>query len=140
MSLKIRLARAGSKKRPYYHVVIADVRSPRDGRFIEQVGSWNPLLPKDGGERVKIDAERVKHWMSHGALPTDRVAPLPRRGRRHQARSPLQPDQGPAGQEGQERTAALKKAQEDAAAAIAAAAAEPAVAEEAPAEEAATAE
>ena len=73
MSLKIRLARAGSKKRPYYHVVIADVRSPRDGRFIEQVGSWNPLLPKDG-ERVKIDAERVKHWMSHGALPTDRVA------------------------------------------------------------------
>ncbi len=74
MSLKIRLARAGSKKRPYYHVVIADVRSPRDGRFIEQVGSWNPLLPKDGGERVKIDADRVKHWMDHGALPTDRVA------------------------------------------------------------------
>ncbi len=74
MSLKIRLARAGSKKRPYYHVVVADVRSPRDGRFIEQVGSWNPLLPKDGGERVKIDAERIKHWMSHGALPTDRVA------------------------------------------------------------------
>ena len=73
MSLKIRLARAGSKKRPYYHVVIADVRSPRDGRFIEQVGSWNPLLPKDG-ERVKINEERVKHWLSHGALPTDRVA------------------------------------------------------------------
>ena len=73
MSLKIRLARAGSKKRPYYHVVIADVRSPRDGRFIEQVGSWNPLLPKEGGERVKLDAERIAHWMSHGALPTDRV-------------------------------------------------------------------
>ena len=73
MSLKIRLARAGSKKRPYYHVVVADVRSPRDGRFIEQIGSWNPLLPKDA-ERIKIDADRVKHWLSHGALPTDRVA------------------------------------------------------------------
>ena len=73
MSLKIRLARAGSKKRPYYHVVVADVRSPRDGRFIEQIGSWNPLLPKDG-ERVKVDADRVKHWLGHGALPTDRVA------------------------------------------------------------------
>jgi small subunit ribosomal protein S16 len=75
MSLKIRLARAGSKKRPYYHVVIADARSPRDGRFIEQVGSWNPLLPKDG-ERVKVNEERVKYWLSHGALPTDRVQRL----------------------------------------------------------------
>ena len=73
MALKIRLARAGSKKRPYYHIVVADVRSPRDGRFIEAVGAWNPLLPKDG-ERIKIDEERVKHWLSHGALPTDRVA------------------------------------------------------------------
>ena len=72
MALKIRLARAGSKKRPYYHVVIADARSPRDGRFIESLGSWNPLLPKDG-ERVKVDADRVKHWLSHGAQPTDRV-------------------------------------------------------------------
>ena len=99
MALKIRLARAGSKKRPYYHVVVADVRSPRDGRFIEQLGSWNPLLPKDG-ERVKIDADRVKHWLGHGALPTDRVAALPRRGRHRQARGPQQPDQGPAGQEG----------------------------------------
>ncbi len=72
MALKIRLARAGSKKRPYYHVVVADARSPRDGRFIESLGSWNPLLPKDG-ERVKVDADRVKHWLSHGAQPTDRV-------------------------------------------------------------------
>ncbi|WP_245462734.1 30S ribosomal protein S16, partial [Mesorhizobium sp. M7A.F.Ca.CA.002.15.1.1] len=72
MPLKIRLARAGSKKRPYYHVVIADARSPRDGRFIESIGSWNPLLPKDG-ERVKVDADRVKHWLAHGAQPTDRV-------------------------------------------------------------------
>ena len=75
MSLKIRLARAGSKKRPYYHVVVADVRSPRDGRFIETVGSWNPLLPKDG-DRVKLDADRVKHWLSNGAQPTERVEKL----------------------------------------------------------------
>ena len=69
MALKIRLARAGSKKRPYYHVVVADVRSPRDGRFIEQLGSWNPTLPKDG-ERVKLNEERIKHWLSNGALPS----------------------------------------------------------------------
>ena len=73
MSLKIRLARAGSKKRPYYHIVIADVRSPRDGRFIETVGSWNPLLPREG-ERVQLEGERIQHWLSNGALPTDRVA------------------------------------------------------------------
>ncbi|RCL02181.1 MAG: small subunit ribosomal protein S16 [Candidatus Tokpelaia sp. JSC189] len=72
MSLKIRLARAGSKKRPYYHIVIADVRSPRDGRFIEKVGAWNPMLPKDG-ERVKLEAERIQYWLGHGARPTDRV-------------------------------------------------------------------
>ena len=74
MSLKIRLARAGSKKRPYYHVVIADVRSPRDGRFIEQVGSWNPMLPKDGeAKRVTLNEERIQYWLGHGAQPTDRV-------------------------------------------------------------------
>ena len=74
MALKLRLARAGSKKRPYYHIVVADVRSPRDGRFIEQVGSWNPMLPKDGETpRVKLDEERVKHWLEMGAQPTDRV-------------------------------------------------------------------
>ena len=133
MSLKIRLARAGSKKRPYYHVVVADVRSPRDGRFIEQVGSWNPLLPKDG-ERVKIDAERVKHWLGHGALPTDRVARfLDEAGiAKREARS--NPTKALPGKKAQERLAALKKAQEDAAAAIAAAAA-PAEEAAAPAEE-----
>ena len=72
MSLKIRLARAGSKKRPYYHIVIADVRSPRDGRFIEAIGAWNPLLPKDG-ERVKLDTDRVKHWLPC-TLPGPRAA------------------------------------------------------------------
>jgi small subunit ribosomal protein S16 len=124
MSLKIRLARAGSKKRPYYHVVVADARSPRDGRFIEIVGAWNPLLPKDG-DRVKIDADRVKHWLSHGALPTDRVARfLDVTGvAKREARS--NPTKALPGKKAQERTAALKKAQEDAAAAIAAATAAP---------------
>lgn len=72
MALKIRLARAGSKKRPYYHIVVADVRAPRDGRFIEKLGSWNPMLPKDA-ERVTINQERVEHWLKNGAKPTDRV-------------------------------------------------------------------
>jgi small subunit ribosomal protein S16 len=125
MSLKIRLARAGSKKRPYYHVVVADVRSPRDGRFIEQLGSWNPLLPKDS-ERVKVDADRVRHWLGHGALPTDRVARfLDEAGiTKREARS--NPTKALPGKKAQERAAALKKAQEDAAAAIAAATAAPA--------------
>jgi len=74
MAIKIRLARAGSKKRPYYHIVIADVRAPRDGRFIERIGAYNPMLPKDSDERIKLDAERAKHWLSIGAIPTDRVA------------------------------------------------------------------
>jgi small subunit ribosomal protein S16 len=73
MSLKIRLSRGGSKKRPYYHIVIADARAPRDGRFIERIGSYNPMLPKDSEERVKLDADRAKHWLSVGAQATDRV-------------------------------------------------------------------
>jgi small subunit ribosomal protein S16 len=73
MALKIRLARAGAKKRPQFRVVVADSRYPRDGRFIEKVGTYNPLLPKDSKERVKLDLERVKHWLSKGAQPTDRV-------------------------------------------------------------------
>jgi small subunit ribosomal protein S16 len=73
MSLKIRLARAGTKKRPFYHIVIADSRSPRDGRFIERIGYFNPLLPKEKTERLKIDLDKVKAWMAKGALPTDRV-------------------------------------------------------------------
>jgi len=74
MGLKIRLARAGAKKRPYYHIVIADSRSPRDGRFLEKVGSYNPMLPADHAERVRLVNERITHWMSEGALPTERVA------------------------------------------------------------------
>ncbi len=73
MSLKIRLSRAGAKKRPFYRIVVADSRSPRDGRYIEKIGTFNPLLPRDSAERVNLDADRAKHWLSHGALPTDRV-------------------------------------------------------------------
>ncbi|MCC0037371.1 MAG: 30S ribosomal protein S16 [Brucellaceae bacterium] len=115
MALKIRLARAGSKKRPYYHVVIADVRSPRDGRFIETVGSWNPMLPKDA-ERVKLDADRIKHWLDNGALPTDRVlrfldeAGIAKRDARNN------PNKAQPGKKAQERVAAAKQAEEEAAA------------------------
>lgn len=123
MSLKIRLARAGSKKRPYYHVVVADVRSPRDGRFIESIGAWNPLLPKDG-ERVKIDAERVKHWMSHGALPTDRVARFLDEAGIVTRPARSNPNKAKPGKKAQERIDAIKKAQDEAAAAAAAPASE----------------
>jgi small subunit ribosomal protein S16 len=74
MGLKIRLARAGAKKRPYYHIVIADSRSPRDGRFIERVGSYNPMLPAEHAERVRLVNDRITHWVGEGALPTERVA------------------------------------------------------------------
>jgi small subunit ribosomal protein S16 len=74
MALSIRLSRGGSKKRPYYRIVVADARSPRDGKFIERIGSYNPLLGKDDEKRVVIDAERAKHWVGVGAQPTDRVA------------------------------------------------------------------
>jgi len=73
MPLKIRLARAGTKKRPYYHVVIADSRAPRDGRFIERLGHFNPLLGKDAKDRLKLDLDKTKAWLAKGATPTDRV-------------------------------------------------------------------
>jgi len=132
MSLKIRLSRAGAKKRPYYHIVVADARSPRDGRFIEAVGSWNPTLAKDA-ERVQLDADRVKHWLSQGAQPTDRVLRfLDQAGvAKRAARS--NPTKAVPGKKAQERVALQKQAEEAAAAAAAAAA-------EAPAEEAAASE
>ncbi len=74
MAVKIRLSRGGSKKRPYYYVVVAPAASPRDGRYIEQIGTYNPMLPKDHAERVRLNEERCKHWLSVGAQPTDRVA------------------------------------------------------------------
>ena len=76
MSVKMRLSRGGSKKRPYYYVIIAQATSPRDGRYIEQIGTFDPMLKKDNPERVKLQAERVKHWLGVGAQPTDRVMRL----------------------------------------------------------------
>ena len=76
MSIKIRLARAGSKKRPFYRVVAADSRMPRDGRFIEKLGTYNPLLNKDDSNRVKLDLDKIKEWLSKGAQTTDRISRL----------------------------------------------------------------
>ena len=73
MSVVLRMARAGTKKRPIYHIVVADSRSPRDGRFIERLGFFNPLLPKDNAERLKLDLDKVKAWMAKGAQPSDRI-------------------------------------------------------------------
>jgi small subunit ribosomal protein S16 len=74
MSLKIRLARGGAKKRPYYSIVVADSRSPRDGRFIEKLGTYNPMLDREHADRVTLKPERIQHWLGVGALPTERVA------------------------------------------------------------------
>src|SRR5438445_3798692 len=74
MALKIRLARGGAKKRPFYQIVVADARSPRDGRFVEKVGTYNPMLPQDNQDRIRLNTDRIKHWLSVGAQPTDRVA------------------------------------------------------------------
>src|SRR5579885_2899977 len=108
MSLKIRLARAGAKKRPYSHIVVADSRSPRDGRFIERVGSYNPMLPQDHAERVRLFDERIRHWLSQGAVATDRVT-------RFLGRAGLAPM--PVWREQPIRSAPKKKAQERAKAA-----------------------
>ena len=102
MAVAIRLARGGSKKRPYYRIVVADSRNARDGRFIEKLGTYNPLLAKDSPERVKLDADRVSHWLGVGAQPSDRVAPLPR-CRRHPASAQARnnPKKERAGRKGQ---------------------------------------
>ena len=112
MSLKIRLARAGAKKRPYYHIVVADSRAPRDGRFIERLGSYNPMLPQDHTDRVRLFDERIRHWLGHGAVATDRVA-------RFLGRAGLAPM--PAWREEPVQSAPKKKAQERAKTAAAAA-------------------
>jgi small subunit ribosomal protein S16 len=114
MGLKIRLARAGAKKRPYYHIVVSDSRSPRDGRFVEKVGSYNPMLPSEHADRVRLQDERLKHWLGVGALPTDRVATF-------LGRAGLAPM--PVFREQPKQSAPKKKAQERAAAKAAAAAA-----------------
>ncbi len=86
MSLKIRLARAGAKKRPFYRIVVADSRSPRDGRYIEKIGTFNPLLPRDSAERVTFDQDRAKHWLSQRRAADRPRAPLLRRRRPDEAR------------------------------------------------------
>jgi small subunit ribosomal protein S16 len=128
MSLKIRLARAGAKKRPFYRIVVADSHSPRDGRYIEKIGTYDPLLPKDG-ERVKLVEERVKYWLGHGAQPTDRVLRfLDAAGmRKRDARS--NPQKGQPGKKRLELEEAKRTAAEEKAKAAAEAAAAPAEAE-----------
>lgn len=119
MALSIRLARGGAKKRPYYRIVVADSRSPRDGRFIDKIGTYNPLLAKDNPERVTLDAEKAKEWLAKGAQPTDRVLRfLDAAGvAKRPARS--NPNKGVPGQKAKER--AEERAEKAAAAAAAAA-------------------
>lgn len=106
MSVKIRLSRGGSKKRPYYYVVVAESSAPRDGRYIEQVGTHNPLLPKDNAERVKLNLERCKHWLSVGAQPTDRVARFLDAAGLMKRVAPNNPDKAKPKKKRQEREAA----------------------------------
>ncbi len=154
MATKIRLARGGSKKRPFYSIVVADVRAPRDGRFIEKIGTFNPLLAKDNEQRVQLKEDRVKHWLGEGAQPTDKVhrfldeAGILKREPRNNPKKAL------PGKKAQERieekkakeeeaAEAAKQAEEEAKAAAEAEAeapAEEAAADEAPAEEEAKSE
>jgi len=134
MALKIRLARGGSKKRPYYHVVVADVRSPRDGRFIERLGYWNPMLAKDDATRVNLNQERIQHWLDNGALPTDRVARFMAEAGMMTREARSNPNKALPGKKAQERVAEKKQKEEDAAAAAAKAKADAAEAAAAPAE------
>ncbi len=147
MAVAIRLSRGGSKKRPYYKIVVADERSARDGKFIERIGSYNPLLGKDDANRVVLDSDRAKHWLSVGAQPTDRVARfLDAAGVRERA-ARNNPNKGKPGEKAVERKEEQDKREAEAAEAAAAAAAAPApepepeavdevvAAEEAPAEQ-----
>ena len=131
MAMKIRLARGGSKKRPFYRIVAADSRMPRDGRYVEKLGTYNPLLPKDSEERVKMDVERVQYWMGQGAQVTDRVSRFLEAAGVIEAKTRNNPQKAVPGKKAQER------AEEKAAKAAEAAEAEaPAAEAEAPAAEA----
>ncbi|MEL7428825.1 MAG: 30S ribosomal protein S16 [Pseudomonadota bacterium] len=136
MATKIRLARGGSKKRPFYSIVVADIRAPRDGRFIEKIGTFNPLLAKDDAQRVVLDTERAQHWLGHGAKPTDKVlrfldeAGILKREPRNN------PNKAKPGKKAQERVAEKEAKEQEAKDAAAAAEAEAKAAAEAPAEEA----
>jgi len=135
MAVSIRLSRGGSKKRPYYRIVVADSRSPRDGNFIEKIGTYNPMLAKDDANRVTLNADRVKHWLGVGAQPTDRVARfLDAAGlkERPARNNPKKAEPGEKAKERLEEKAAKLAEAEEAAKAAAEAANAPA--EEAPAE------
>ncbi len=134
MSLRIRLARGGAKKRPFYRIVVADSRSPRDGRYIEKIGSYNPMVPKDHPERIKLDEVRAKHWISVGATPSDRVARF--LGKAEIIAMPAIPKQTKKNQPKAKAQERMKEA-EEAKKAAAEAPAEAPAADEAPAEEAA---
>ena len=103
MAMKIRLARGGSKKRPHYSIVAADSRMARDGRFIEKLGTYNPLLPKDDEARVKMDMERVQHWLDKGAQPTDRIARMLEAAGVREKATRNNPRKGTPGKKAQER-------------------------------------
>ncbi len=136
MAMKIRLARGGSKKRPFYRIVAADSRMPRDGRYIEKLGTYNPLLPKDSEERVKMNMDRVQHWLDQGAMPTDRVSRFLEAAGVVEKKERANLKKAEPGKKAQERAA--ERAEKEAAATEAAAApAEDAPAEDAAAEEAA---
>lgn len=141
MAISLRLSRGGSKKRPYYRIVVADARSPRDGKFIEKIGTYNPLLAKDDAKRIVLDSDRAKYWLGVGAQPTDRVARFLDAAGLKERTVKNNPNKGKPGEKAveraEERAEKLKAAEEAAAeakAAAAAAAAAPAPAEEAPAE------
>ena len=131
MAMKIRLARGGSKKRPFYRIVAADSRMPRDGRYIEKLGTYNPLLPKDSEERVKMNVERIQYWLGEGAQTTDRVSRMLEAADLLPKKDRANPKKGTPGKK------AVARAEEKAskAAEAAAAPAEEAAAEEAAAEE-----
>lgn len=150
MAVKLRLARGGSKKRPFYSIVAADERMPRDGRYIEKIGTFNPMLPKDG-DRVVLKTDRAEAWLKEGAQPTDRVARILDEAGLLKRKARSNPNKAKPGKKAEERLAekaqkvedakaAAIQAEEDAKAAAAAAAEEAKAAAEAPAEEAKTEE
>lgn len=150
MAMKIRLARGGSKKRPFYRIVAADSRMPRDGRFIEKLGTYNPLLPKDSEDRVKMDLDRIKHWLGEGAQPTDRISRMLEAAGVLEKKTRSNPKKAEPGEKAKaraeekaakaaapaEEAAPVEEAAVEEAAPAEAAPAEAAPAEEAPAEEA----
>lgn len=116
MSVKLRLSRGGTKKRPYYYIVVANSTAPRDGRFIEEVGSYNPLLPKDSATRVVLDVEKIKAWLAKGAQPTDRVARFLDAAGLMKRSASNNPEKAVPGKKMQDRAAAKAKKAEAAAA------------------------